>query len=245
LTARSPRLGRDLCHDRATDGTFRTAGSGMSAPQTPEGTAFSQQFRAELERLLRWRRDVRRFRSDPVDPGLRDRLLAQTVLAPSVGLSQPARFLRVESADARAKVLANFETANAEALAGYDGDRATLYAGLKLSGLREAPEQLAVFCEVDPQTGAGLGRATMPEMTAYSVVCAVMQLWLAARAEGLGLGWVSILDAARLERDLAVPEDWRLVAYLCLGWPEEEQTDPELDRAGWEVRYPAPVVGIR
>ena len=198
--------------------------------------AFPQSFRDQLAELFAWRRDVRRFRPGPVAPALIRRLLDPTGLAPSVGLSEPWRFVMVESTEARAAALANFETANAEALTGYSGDQARLYASLKLSGMREAPVQIAIFCDEATAQGAGLGAQTMPEMRRYSVVCAVMQLWLAARAEGLGAGWVSILDPDRLARDLRAPEGWRLIAYLCLGWPEEEHCDAELERAGWEDR---------
>jgi 5,6-dimethylbenzimidazole synthase len=197
---------------------------------------FNQAFRDQLATLFAWRRDVRRFRKDPVAPALIGRLLAQTGLAPSVGLSEPWRFIMVESPTARAAALANFETANADALNGYADDQARLYATLKLSGMRDAPVQIAIFCDEATDQGSGLGARTMPEMRRYSVVCAVMQLWLAARAEGLGAGWVSILDPDRLAADLAVPEGWRLIAYLCLGWPEEEHSDAELERAGWESR---------
>jgi 5,6-dimethylbenzimidazole synthase len=201
-----------------------------------EGVEFGPEFREALAALFAWRRDVRRFRPDPVDPDLVERLIAQCGLAPSVGLSEPWRFVLVESATARCAALENFEAANAEALAGYSGDQARLYAGLKLSGMRDAPVQIAVFCDEETPQGAGLGARTMPEMRRYSVVCAVMQLWLSARAEGLGAGWVSILDPDRLGSDLNVPEDWRLIAYLCLGWPEEEHVDAELERAGWADR---------
>lgn len=201
--------------------------------------AFSPEFRAELDRLFRWRRDVRRFRTDPVPEALVEELIATAALGPSVGLSEPWRFVRVDEEEARAAVARNFEQANAEALAGQAEDRQALYARLKLAGLKEAPVQLAVFCDEGSAKGSGLGVGTMPEMRAYSVVCAVMQMWLAARAAGLGLGWVSILDPDRLARDLGVPEDWRLVSYLCLGWPEEEHEDAELERAGWESRSPA------
>jgi 5,6-dimethylbenzimidazole synthase len=197
---------------------------------------FTQTFRDQLAELFAWRRDVRRFRPGPVAPELVRRLLDQTGLAPSVGLSEPWRFVMVESKEARAAALANFEAANAEALTGYSGDQARLYASLKLSGMRAAPVQIAIFCDQATAQGAGLGAQTMPEMRRYSVVCAVMQLWLAARAEGLGAGWVSILDPDRLARDLRAPEGWRLIAYLCLGWPEEEHCDAELERAGWEDR---------
>ena len=197
---------------------------------------FCQAFRDQLGDLFAWRRDVRRFRPDPVAPDLVARLIGQTRLAPSVGLSEPWRFVMVESAGARETAVTNFETANAQALGGYTGGQAQLYASLKLTGMREAPVQIAVFCDEETGQGSGLGAGTMPEMRRYSVVCAVMQLWLSARAEGLGAGWVSILDPDRLTRDLDVPDAWRLIAYLCLGWPEEEQADPELERAGWEDR---------
>ncbi|MCT8161973.1 5,6-dimethylbenzimidazole synthase [Pseudoruegeria sp. SHC-113] len=197
---------------------------------------FSERFRAEFDQLMRWRRDVRRFRTDPVEGALLDRCLATFALAPSVGLSEPWRIIRVQSATARAATLANFEAANSEALAGYGGEKAQLYAGLKLSGMRDAPVQIAVFCDEATEKGAGLGAGTMPEMRRYSVVSAITQFWLAARAEGLGVGWVSILDPAQLARDLAVPDSWALVGYLCIGWPEDEGEQPELEAAGWESR---------
>jgi 5,6-dimethylbenzimidazole synthase len=167
------------------------------------------------------------------------------LLAPSVGLSQPWRLIRVQSDAARAAALANFEAANAAALAGYSGEKAALYAGLKLSGMREAPVHLTVWCDETTDTGHGLGAATMPEMRRYSVVASVMQFWLLARAHGLGLGWVSILDPLRLAQDLAVPDGWRLVAYLCIGWPETESETPELERQGWEARRDRLVVETR
>lgn len=198
--------------------------------------AFSRDFQDDLRDLMRWRRDVRRFRADPVDEALLAEALSAFCLAPSVGLSEPWRLVRVDGASARAAVLANFEAANADALMGYSGDKAARYAGLKLSGMREAPVQLAVFSDEETDKGAGLGRATMPEMLRYSVVSALMLFWLAARARGLGVGWVSILDPDRLARDLDAPAGWRLVAYLCVGWPEDDAETPELERLGWEDR---------
>ncbi|MCB1360980.1 MAG: 5,6-dimethylbenzimidazole synthase [Rhodobacter sp.] len=206
---------------------------------------FSTEFRAELADLLRWRRDVRHFRRDPVDEAVLARCLDAFRLAPSVGLSEPWRLIRVESTGARAAVQANFEAANAAALKGYDGDRAALYAGLKLSGMREAPVHLAVFCDDGATKGQGLGARTMPEMRRYSVAGAVMQLWLLLRSEGLGLGWVSILDPDRLAADLGVSADWRLIAYLCIGWPEAQDNTPELQRVGWERRSAAVRVETR
>ncbi len=203
---------------------------------------FGPEIREGLDRLFRWRRDVRRFRTDPVPEPLLGRLLALADTAPSVGLSQPWRWVRVESAEARAAVRANFETANAEALASYEGAQADSYAHLKLAGLDLAPVQLAVFCDDETEQGKGLGAASMPETRRYSVVGAIYQLWLAARAEGVGLGWVSILDPARLARDLDAPKGWTFIAYLCLGIPEEEHEDPELERAGWETRRAIPAL---
>ncbi len=200
---------------------------------------FSPSFREELEALMRWRRDVRRFRPDPVPEALLERGLRAFRLAPSVGLSEPWRILRVDSPRSRAACRANFRDCNTRALDGYEGDRAALYARLKLSGMDEAPVHLAVFCDETTPKGAGLGAASMPETRAYSVVGAIIHLWLALRAEGVGLGWVSILDPDRLARDLDVPEGWGFIGYLCIGWPEEEDAVPELERAGWEHRLPS------
>lgn len=200
------------------------------------GSDFDTTFRDGFEALLRLRRDVRRFRTDPVDAGLLQQLVDLARFAPSVGLSEPWRFVPVEGAEAREAVIASFERCNAEALSDYGGDRRSLYARLKLEGLREAPVHLAVFADPQTEKGGGLGRRTMPEMLHYSVVMAIHTLWLAARTRGLGLGWVSILDPEEVKAAADAPSNWHLVAYLCLGWPEEEQDTPELERAGWEER---------
>lgn len=195
-------------------------------------------FQAELRDLMRWRRDVRRFRTDAVEAVVLDRCLSAFSLAPSVGLSEPWRVVLVQSPRARAAAIANFEAANAEALAGYGTEKANIYAGLKLSGMREAPVHLAVFCDEETPKGSGLGAATMPETRAYSVVGAIALFWLTARAEGVGLGWVSIIDPDQLAKDLDVPQSWRLIGYLCVGYPETETDTPELETAGWEDRSP-------
>jgi len=197
---------------------------------------FSPDFRDDLARLMRWRRDVRRFRASPVPEAALARCLGAFAHSPSVGLSEPWRLIRIESPIARAACLENFRQANEQALLGQGGDRAQLYSQLKLSGMAEAPVQIAAFCDEATEKGAGLGAASMPETRAYSVVGAIAHFWLALRAEGLGLGWVSILDPNRLSRDLDVPPGWRFIGYLCIGWPEEENTVPELEREGWESR---------
>lgn len=200
---------------------------------------FNDRFRHELRELLRWRRDVRHFRTDPIAQSLIDELLDLACLAPSVGNAQPWRFVAVDDPANRAAIVANFSAANERALAGYHGERAQLYAGLKLAGLKEAPRHLAVFCDEATEQGAGLGRQTMPETLRYSAVLAVHTLWLAARTRGLGVGWVSILDPQAAARRLDVPESWTLVAYLCLGWPVEDHDQPELQRLGWQAREAA------
>ena len=117
----------------------------------------------------------------------------------------------------------------------YSGERAKLYASLKLAGLAEAPVHLAIFVDEGTVSGEGLGRKTMPEMLHYSAVMAIHTLWLAARALGIGVGWVSILDPADVNRVLEVPASWRLIAYLCVGYPAEEHVRPELERTGWQA----------
>ena len=206
---------------------------------------FDEAFRARLLTLFRWRRDVRHFLSDPVPPALLDALLEGAALAPSVGLSQPWRFVTVDDPARRAIVRASFARCNAEALADQSGEQAALYARLKLAGLDQAPCHLAVFAESDPEQGPGLGRRTMPQTTAYSAVMAVHSLWLAARVEGLGLGWVSILDPHAVAAALDVPAAWTFIGYFCLGYPTEEHDTPELERAGWEHRRPAATARLR
>jgi 5,6-dimethylbenzimidazole synthase len=202
--------------------------------------AFDETFRKQLSDLLVWRRDVRRFLPTPLPEGAVDRLIELACLAPSVGLSQPWRFVIVDDPARRAAIRANFLECNSAALADYDGEKAARYATLKLAGLDEAPLHMAVFADRSTCQGSGLGRRTMPEMAEYSTVTAVHTIWLAARAEGLGLGWVSILDPAPLAAILDVPPEWRFVGYFCLGYPSIEDSVPELERAGWERRQAAP-----
>jgi 5,6-dimethylbenzimidazole synthase len=204
--------------------------------ETKAPPQFDAAFRERFAELVRWRRDVRRFRSDPIPQALIEKLLALASHAPSVGLSQPWRFVLVETEARRAAIRENFARANDAALNGYAGERQARYARLKLEGLSQAPVHLVVCADETTGQGHGLGRQTMPETLRYSVVAAIQTLWLAARAEGLGVGWVSILDPDITRTTLDLPESWTFVAYLCLGWPEEEHDDPELERHGWEQR---------
>lgn len=207
--------------------------------------AFDDDFRRQLRQLFVWRRDVRHFRTDPLPAGTLERLIDIACLSPSVGLSQPWRFVIVESEPRRRAIMDDFKTCNADALSAYSGERAARYAALKLSGLEQAPGQLAVFAERSCETGHGLGRATMPETLDYSVVAAIVAAWFAARAEGIGVGWVSILNPDHICDILDVPKSWKFIGYLCVGYPEAESDSPELERADWENRRAPVDVTIR
>jgi 5,6-dimethylbenzimidazole synthase len=210
----------------------------QETPVADQPIAFDEAFRTQLRELLIWRRDVRRFRRDPLPSGAIEDLIELACLAPSVGLSQPWRFVIVENETVRAEVRRIFAQCKAEALAAQSPSRSALYARLKLAGLEEAPSQLAVFADRLVEQGHGLGTRTMPEMLEYSVVTAVHTMWLAARARGIGMGWISILDPQRVAALLDVPGDWKFIGYFCLGYPENEGTVPELEQLGWEDRRP-------
>ncbi|WP_027555391.1 5,6-dimethylbenzimidazole synthase [Bradyrhizobium sp. Cp5.3] len=206
---------------------------------------FDDLFRRQLHELFVWRRDVRRFRTDPLPDGAIERLIETACLSPSVGLSQPWRFVIVADGARRRAVIDDFKACNDDALKSYAGERAGRYAALKLSGLEQAPGHLAVFADKASDIGHGLGRATMPETTEYSVVAAIIAMWLAARAEGIGLGWVSILNPDRIHTILDVPSSWKFIAYLCVGYPEAACDQPELEQAKWEHRRGAEEFTLR
>jgi 5,6-dimethylbenzimidazole synthase len=190
-------------------------------------------------RAIRERRDVRSgFLPEPLPDDVLLRLLGAAHNAPSVGLMQPWRFIVLRSKQVREQVRNLFAQAQQVAANTYEGERAELYRGLKLEGIREAPQNLCIVCDPVSERGHRLGRHSMPETAIYSAVCAVQNLWLAARAEGIGVGWVSILDPDALKALLGIPPHMVLVAYLCLGYVDEFQPRPELERVGWEQRVP-------
>lgn len=203
---------------------------------------FSAAFRNDFAELLRWRRDVRRFRTDPVDEAALTRCLDAFTLAPSVSLSQPWRIVALKSEPARAAILENFKTFNADALSGKEGDAAQSFAAQKLKGLEDAPVQYAVFSDNSATEGHPLDLSAIPQVLEYSVAAAIMQFWLALRAEGIGLGWVSRLDQAKLRADLDIAESWTLVGYLCVGYPTQDSPQPELQVQGLEKRAACPEV---
>lgn len=188
-----------------------------------------------LRDVLRWRRDARHFRKEPIPAEVMARIEAAVDFAPSVGNSRPWRIVRVKSSAAREVVIASFTQANERASRLYADTERADYLALKLAGLREAPMHLAFFTDPDPAEGRGLGRQTMPETLAYSTVMAIHTLWLTARALGVGVGWVSILEPDVVRAALDVPEHWRLTGYLCLGYPLGDDDLPELHRRGWQA----------
>ncbi len=199
---------------------------------------FTSRQAAVLNDILRWRRDVRHFRKDPVPEAVLTALQDAMSFAPSVGNARPWRVLRVRDEEKRAAVRAIFMRCNADAARVYDDERAALYRNLKLAGLDDAPEQLAVFTHRDPEAGHGLGRATMAQTLRQSTAMAIHTLWLAARARNLGLGMVSIIDPCAMEALLAPGPEWEFSAYLCLGYPESDDDTPLLHRMGWQANAP-------
>lgn len=208
--------------------------AGMNADPAEGHMQCDDTDRAALQRVLRWRRDVRHFRTEPISEPLIAALQAEMELAPSVGNARPWRVLRVDAPPLRQAVRQEFERCNAAAAERYTGQRRADYAALKLAGLDRAPLQLAVFTHIDPAQGHGLGRATLPQTLRQSTAMAIHTLWLAARARNLGLGMVSVLEAEPIGRLLAVPPEWEFAAWLCLGWPEFVDDTPLLHRTGWQ-----------
>ena len=204
-----------------------------------EHECFSESDRAAIYRAIAARRDVRRGFTDRALPEeLLNRLLAAAHSAPSVGLMQPTRFIVVRDRATRSAVHDIFKEANRKAALTYEGTQAEQYAALRLEGILEAPQNICVVSDIDNPRGHKLGRHTMPETALYSTVCAIQNLWLAARAEGVGVGWVSILDPTRLRAVLHIPDHILPVAYLCVGYVDRFASEPELERSGWETRIP-------
>ena len=199
--------------------------------------AFSPDERRAVYRAIYERRDIRsQFLPKPVPDAALGRLLDAAHHGPSVGFMQPWDFIVIRDAAVRQSVHDCFVEANRQAAESYNGERRSLYDSLKLAGILEAPVNLCITCDRERPLGAGLGRKTDPATDLYSTACAIQNLWLAARAESLGVGWVSILDFDRLRELLGIPPHLVPVAYLCLGYVSEFPPCPELEAAGWERR---------
>ena len=184
------------------------------------------------------RRDVRRFLSRPVPGPVLRRILTAAHHAPSVGFMQPWNFIVIRDHAVKGRVKKMFLSENAKAARRFRGKRRGLYGSLKLEGIMEAPVNLCVTCDSGRSGPHVLGRNTIRRTDVYSTCCAVQNLWLAARAEGVGVGWVSILSNAGLKRILGIPAGIKPVAYLCVGYPEAFLPQPELQKAGWAERLP-------
>jgi len=204
-----------------------------------EDIIFAEEDKQGLYKTLFNRRDVRsEFRSDPVPEGVLARVLYAAHHAPSVGFMQPWNFTLVTDPAVKQKVHGLYQHANQAAASEFEDERQQQYRQLKLAGILDAPLNICVTCDRDRAGPVVLGRQQMPEMDLFSTVCAVQNLWLAARAEGLGVGWVSIMDPNELKRVLSIPESIVPIAYLCMGYVDHFLATPELANKGWRQRLP-------
>ncbi|MQW86314.1 5,6-dimethylbenzimidazole synthase [Sinorhizobium saheli] len=201
--------------------------------------AFSPDERAAVYRAIETRRDVRdEFLPEPLPEELIARLLGAAHQAPSVGFMQPWNFILVRQSETRERVWRAFERANQEAALMFPQEAQAKYRSLKLEGIRKAPLSICVTCDRSRGGAVVLGRTHNPQMDVYSTVCAVQNLWLAARAEGVGVGWVSIFHESEVKAILGIPEHIEIVAWLCLGFVDRLYRQPELAVKGWRQRLP-------
>lgn len=185
------------------------------------------------------RRDVRsQFLPDAIPDDVLARLLTAAHYAPSVGFMQPWNFILVRDAATRQSLHQAFSEAHLEAAAMFPDEQRDKYQRLKLAGILDAPLSLCITCDRERAGKVVLGRTHMPEMDLYSTVCAVQNLWLAARAEGLGVGWVSIFQRERLHQILGIPDNIQVIALLCIGYVSHFEATPELQTKGWRKRLP-------
>lgn len=206
-------------------------------PIAPATTDFDAAARDAVYRAIFTRRDIRgQFLPCPVPDPILARLITAAHHAPSVGFMQPWNFILIRDAGRKAQIRELVGRARAEEVRQIEDDRQALYRSLKLDGIVEAPVNLCITCDRSRAESSPLGRWHNPEMDIYSTVCAVQNLWLAARAEGIGVGWVSILDKEKLKSLLAIPAHVTPVAYLCLGYVSDFATRPELESKGWRKR---------
>ena len=200
---------------------------------------FSCEEREAVYRAIFERRDVRKdFLPDPIPENTLHRVLLAAHHAGSVGYMQPWDFLIIQDSDTKHAVKNLFVQANDAAALNYRAEKGELYRSLKLEGIQEAPLNICVTCSRKRGGPSVLGRATVPETDLYSTCCAIQNLWLAARAEGIGVGWVSILDYVALQQVLDIPQTVTIVAYLCVGFVNGFANQPDLEKAGWGHRLP-------
>ena len=208
-------------------------------PQGAQAQCAATDARDAVYQNIFTRRDVRgQFLPDEIPQDVLSRILMAAHYAPSVGFMQPWNFVVVRMQETKKQVHGLFQQAHDEAAAMFEGERRENYRNLKLEGILDAPVNICVTCDKDRAGPVVLGRTHAPEMDVYSSVCAVQNLWLAARAEGVGFGWVSILDHRKLKQVLNIPKRTVPVAYICLGYVSEFRNRPELQTSGWRKRLP-------
>lgn len=209
----------------------------MSNPNLTAAAPFNADDRAAVYRAIETRRDVRdQFTDRPIGDDVLQRLLEAAHHAPSVGFMQPWDFIVIRDAARRGQVWRAFSKANDEAADMFSGERQTTYKSLKLEGIRKAPVNICVTCDRTRGGAVILGKTHNPMMDLYSAVCAVQNLWLAARAEGIGVGWVSIFHDAEMRVLLNLPDRLEIIAYLCIGYVDELYTEPELQVKSWRQK---------
>ncbi len=207
----------------------------ISRGQTP----FSEEERDAIYRVIFSRRDVREgFLPNPIPQNVLGRILEAAHHAGSVGFMQPWNFVVIDDPKIKQSVKQIFVEENSRASENYSGERRVLYDSLKLEGIIESPLNIAVTCDHERGGNHVLGRSTIRETDLFSTCCAIQNLWLAARAEGVGIGWVSIIDPAKVKSLLQIPENISLVAYLCMGYVKEFAREPMLETKGWASRLP-------
>ncbi len=218
--------------------TIKSKGKENFQEQTNEGSTheFSPEKKQGLYDAIYKRRDVRHFNSKPVPPSVLGKILNAAHHAGSVGFMQPWNFMIIDDVQVKAKVKEIFERCSEIAAKKFSEDREKLYRSLKLEGIMEAPINLCITCNRNRLGSNVLGRDTIPEMDLMSAACAVQNLWLAARAEGVGVGWVSILSQEELKTALEIPDDVVPIAYLCIGYTDNFLKKPMLQTVGWEDR---------
>lgn len=228
-----------------TSQNFSMPGNAMKNNSTPSlehshnAHAFSAAERDAVYRAIFTRRDVRsQFLPRPIPDDVLSRILTAAHHAPSVGFMQPWNFLLVQSQQVKEKVHAAFARANAEAATMFSDEKRQMYSQLKLEGILQAPLGICITCDRERTGPVVIGRTHMKTMDLYSSVCAVQNLWLAARAEGLGVGWVSIFNQDELQDALGIPKRITIIAYLCVGYVSHFYDQPELEKAGWLPRLP-------
>lgn len=199
---------------------------------------FSEDEKQAVYRAIRQRRDVRRFLKHPVPDDVLLRILQAASSAPSVGYMQPWNFLLISDAQIRQEIHKAFIAANDEAKGMFEGGRKDAYTALKLEGIKESALNICVTCDRSRFGPVVLGRTCQPDMDLYSTVCAVQNLWLAARAEGIGVGWVSIIKPVDLQNILRLPGNVIPIAYLCVGYTDVFADEPELKSSGWLPEIP-------